>query len=355
MGTCREFPNMRLNFLKTHPRLDVLAAVGFRSCVILSASLEIVQKHLDADRDEIFYCCEFVDIDENTRAVSKPGAGNGSLHAAKNLLCVAGERGIIKILDLNGGRLDGHLKGHTGAIYDLKCVGNIIISCSEDSTIRLWNVHNYECVGVVGGIFGHRDHVLSVDVNHQRRLMVSTGTDATIKQWELDFDALCTGETPGHVFLQVPLQNFTNVHKSAITGVKYYGDLILSLCNNTISAVYNNSDLSKLINGNQNFGLKKESPVFIGSISFYGDCKRFSVLDHVLIGISTAGDIYLFDLQNLSVEKTPYIIETRLGKAEDFVVIGDHIYITTGGSIHRLAVDILRFDGSGEPGPCPTQ
>lgn len=443
MNLHKDFPNMKLDCLKAHPSLDIFAAVGFRSCIILSPDLEIIQRHLDSNRDEKFYCCEFADVissdaqNEACRrcddcAFASPAGGAASTcstdspdtrtrediasgmkqnaHIKKdssenimedsgetqstrdtedpskrrrrkrNLLCLGGESGIIKILDLGVGLLDGFLRGHTGAVYDMLSCGNILITSSEDSTVRLWSLENYECLGVLGGMFGHKDHVLSIDLSYGKDLLVSVGTDSAIKQWQIDIEALsarcprageyheqagskdakpcriCADEHIRHaavqdphcvpsdyLFLQKPQQNFVNVHKSTITKVRYYGDLILSLCNSIISAIYNNKNLEELCQGS-NFELSKDHPIFMGSIDLYGNCKTFTVVKHMLVGISTGGDIYFFDLRDIGVEKTPFIIESKLPAAEDFAIVDDYIYITTGKSIHKLKFDTSRFN-----------
>lgn len=204
---------------------------------------------------------------------------------------------------------------------------------------------------MLGGLAGHRDHVLSIDVDYQQRRVVSAGTDATIKQWAADLRAPGGCAPAGPTLIHKPAQSFTNVHRSTITKVAYYGDIILALCNNTVSAIYSNADLEKLDElGKENLGTRflPGNPVFIGSVDFYGDCKTFTVAGHVLLGLSSNGDIYLYDLRSLSEETTPYIIETRLAHAEDFVLVEDHIYISTGGAIHRLPLDMSRFNDAGE-------
>ena len=47
--------------------------------------------------------------------------------------------------------------GHTGAVRCLDLVGNVIVSGSDDKTIRMWNIETSECFKV---IVGHTDSVL---------------------------------------------------------------------------------------------------------------------------------------------------------------------------------------------------
>lgn len=48
------------------------------------------------------------------------GAIEAGRSSVRNLLLVAGESGIIKVLDLQRGRIVGYLRGHTGAVHGLK-------------------------------------------------------------------------------------------------------------------------------------------------------------------------------------------------------------------------------------------
>ncbi|KAI4292779.1 polycomb protein EED [Pancytospora philotis] len=387
MAITKTLQNMWLGSMKAHRELGIIAAVGSRSCVVLSLELEIVQRYLDANKNEKFYCCAFADvgtggpagksvesrpasvhtysaasgteciIPENERgsvqtAASSPSsasADSASAHsyedaAVKNLLCVAGETGIIKILNLNSGLVEGYLKGHTGCVYDLKVVGSTVVSCSEDSTIRLWDIRTYSPIGVIGGLMSHRDHILSIDVHHSRALIASTGTDSTIKQWRVSLEPNSSG---AESFYHKPSQNFTGIHRSAITKVLYYGDIVLSLCNNTVLAIYNNMDLDKLAEpllSQRGMQLAGDQPLYIGKISFPKSCKTIAIERHILAGISREGDIYLYDLRRLSRAETPLIVETRLARAEDFLLLSDRIYVTTGGELHSMALDVQRIE-----------
>ena len=67
---------------------------------IAEGDIELRQVYVDNDRDESFFCCAW------------------SRRADAPLLCVAGTRGIAKIVDCADGRLDCALVGHGNAIND---------------------------------------------------------------------------------------------------------------------------------------------------------------------------------------------------------------------------------------------
>lgn len=325
MVLSRDFPNLKLDHLKYLEDYGVVAAFGSRTCVILNDELGIVQRYLDSNRAERFYCCELVENVQESRA----------------LVCLAGETGVIKVVDPRKGLLFGFMRGHTGAIYCLRAFGSFLVSCSEDSTIRLWDVSSMACIGVCGGLFGHKDRVLSVDAMPDGSVIVSAGTDCAIKQWEAREFVHQYLSSGSYAFNHSPLLSFSGIHKCPITRVRYYGSMIVSLNNSVISVVSSNIQMHAIQTEHR---LLKNDPVFVGNIDLCGDCKTFDIVGHILLGLSSKGDIYIFDLRNIAKERTPLIVELRLGPAEDFACSGGSLYIASSGSIHKVAIDLSRFE-----------
>ena len=326
MTNTKEFPNLKLEHLRSHKKFEILVAFGLRTILVLDKELNILCRYLDSNKLEKFLCSDFFECAiENFCSVNS------------FFLIIGGESGIIKIIDLKECKLVTFLKGHTGAIYDLKIVNNHIVSCGEDSTIRIWDLKTLECVAVCGGVAGHKDHVLSVDATPDLSLVVSSGTDCIINQWK--FSKSLASES--FIFNHEPFTTFNNVHKCAITKVKYWGNLILSLSNNIISVVHNNLNIDGI---KEKFFLDKNDPILVGSIEFFGNCKKFEVCGHMVIGISTNADVYIFDLRNIIKEKTPYLVSTNFNSAEDITILNKSFYITSGCSIHKFDVDLDHFN-----------
>lgn len=87
------------------------------------------------------------------------------------------------------------------------------------------------------------------------------------------------------------------------------------LYNNKVAAIYSNVDLKRLqqlVNEGLGTSFLPDNPVFFGSVDFHGGCKTFTVADHVLLGLGSAGDIYMYGLRSLSEETTSYRIEARV-------------------------------------------
>lgn len=313
----KEFRNLKLEHLRCLKEPGIIAAFGYRTCIIMNDRLEILCRFIDANKDEKYYCGEFFESKLNN--FCSPN---------KYFLALGGESGVIKILDIQEGTLATFLNGHTGAIFDIKVFGGCIASGGEDSSVRIWDLESLKCINVCGGIFGHRDHVLSIDVLFDGSMIVSSGTDCMIKQWKID------GLNKKYLYYE-PFTSFGNIHRCPISKVKYYGNMIVSLSNNAASMIFNNRER---IDDSLNFN--KNDPVFIGSIDLLNNCKTFDILDHTLLGMGSNGDMYIFDLRNIVEESTPFLMSTNVGTAEDFTFMNGFLYISSGNIIHKVSFDL---------------
>lgn len=188
--------------------------------------LELRQVYVDNDRDESFFCCAW------------------SRRADSPLLCIAGTRGIAKIVDCADGRLDCALVGHGNAINDCcfhSVDDSLLLTASKDESIRLWNARTCVCVAVFAGDRGHRDEVLSVDCHLSGSCCLSSGMDNTIKVWQLDSEAVSSACERSHtnpqpanhrpfetVFEQFPAFSTARVHANYVDCARWVGSLIVS-------------------------------------------------------------------------------------------------------------------------------
>lgn len=197
------------------------------------------------------------------------------------------------------------------------------------------------CIGVCGGLSGHKDRVLSVDIMHDRSAIVSAGTDCVIKQWELQQYISRYLDDGSYIFNHSPLLSLSGIHKCPINRVRYYGNMIVSLSNSVISVVSNNIRRHAI---QEDYKLLESDPVFVGKIDLYNDCKTFDIAGHVLLGLGSKGDVYVFDLRNIAKEKMPFVVESHLECAEDFVYFDGSLCITSGVSIYKMKIDLSRFE-----------
>ena len=149
------------------------------------------------------------DTDADTNAVLEQADG-------PQLLCVAGKRGIIKVIDPSRRSLLLTLSGHGDEIYDVSFSPidqSLLISASKDESIRLWNVMNATCVAIFAGHDGHRDSVLSVGWHPLGEKFVSAGMDTSIKVWSLEMHRSSISES--HKYRNKKKQIFTSGDKTA--------------------------------------------------------------------------------------------------------------------------------------------
>lgn len=102
---------------------------------------------------------------------------------------MAGLRGLIKVLNTARGSYVGVLRGHGGAVNDLQvhpADPSLMLSASQDESVRLWNLMTGQLVAMFAGQAGHRDDVLALSVHPAGRCFASAGMDNSVKLWALD-------------------------------------------------------------------------------------------------------------------------------------------------------------------------
>ena len=76
------------------------------------------------------------------------------------------------------------LTGHTQSVRSLSGYGNIIISGSYDSTVRVWDLlDNGRCKHILQG---HQDRVYSTAIDYDRKVCFSGSMDSTINIWNFE-------------------------------------------------------------------------------------------------------------------------------------------------------------------------
>jgi len=233
---CPEFYSIAFNLID--PRLaDVFAAVGRNKARIFMAydtydeeeeedrvNFVLVQEYEEEGQEEQFFACTWsVGVDGDP------------------LLCFAGIKGIIKIVNYRKERLECVLAGHGNAINDLKAhpvKHGLILSSSKDESLRIWNIQTRTVVMVLAGLEAHREEVFTADFHQSDGLrIVSGGSDHTAKIWDLEdhkelldksfqWDSDKSSSFPT-MFIQTP--SFTSdIHNHYLDCVQWYGDLLLS-------------------------------------------------------------------------------------------------------------------------------
>ncbi|RKO85214.1 WD40-repeat-containing domain protein, partial [Blyttiomyces helicus] len=75
------------------------------------------------------------------------------------------------------------LFGHTARVWDCPIVGDRVVTIAEDSTCRVWNIEEEECIACWEGHDGK--NVWSVDVDPTHAIVVTGGGDSGIRLWSL--------------------------------------------------------------------------------------------------------------------------------------------------------------------------
>lgn len=116
----------------------------------------------------------------------KPKGGIGSMAISKNYIVVGGEGGdeidialSIRIWGRNTGRHIRTLKGHASRINSIATDGNLIVSASDDETVKIWNINTGECIKTIK----HDSSVHSVAIVGDR--IISGSYYGTIKIWDI--------------------------------------------------------------------------------------------------------------------------------------------------------------------------
>jgi WD40 repeat protein len=100
----------------------------------------------------------------------------------KYLVC-GGTDEMIRIFDVKTKKSVGDLTKHTGSITCLQFVGNgFLLSGSEDNTLCIWRVHDWQCLHILGG---HKGAVNDIAVHPSGKVLLSVSRDNTIRLWNL--------------------------------------------------------------------------------------------------------------------------------------------------------------------------
>jgi polycomb protein EED len=284
-------------------------------------AMTLRQAYVDRDDEEVFYCCAFgghslgrpfgfapvqqhqqqdqdgmiLIGDSNTEPLDKSLLLKNMVDTHQldgpQLLCVAGFRGVIKVIDTVQQMLYMTLSGHGADIYDLKFSStdsSLCISASKDESVRLWNVTSGTCVGIFAGHEGHRDSVLSVAWHPLGNAIASASMDNTVKLWSLKegtnvYSALqashgmtakewnvSTKTAPTGLFFktaseQVPYFSSNKIHLNYVDCVQFVGadSLILSKSVNDCIVLWKPNLVLPVIHGRQSHAIPSNDVIVL--------------------------------------------------------------------------------------------
>lgn len=223
-SSCKlELGNIKATKIITHPTKDLHLLISKRTLTLISTIpfLQVKITIYDLEQNETFRCADF--------------AGDDNLY-----IVIGGDSGIIKVFDILNRKFLFYLKGHGNAVNSSKTHTqdtNIVFTGSSDNTIRMWDLKERKTIVVFGGIAGHRDLILSIDVSLCGKYLVSSSNDYTIKVWQIPDkcikcdkylfkDHICDKY---QIFSNpFPIFSTSKIHQSFITCVRFMGTLIIS-------------------------------------------------------------------------------------------------------------------------------
>lgn len=216
----------------------IFVTVGSNRCSVYeyitsTGSVDLIDAYMDADSSEVFYT----------------SAWTTDPHTNDPLISIAGVKGIIRTIVPFKSMYKKALNGHGGSINDLRyhpSKVSILLSSSQDYTLRLWNVNTNVCIAIIGGVEGHRDEVLSGDFNLSGTMLMSSSIDHSLKLWNINTPKITKAIEESETYtsknksFQTVLINFPefstrDIHTNYIDYVRWFGDLILSKsCENCV-------------------------------------------------------------------------------------------------------------------------
>lgn len=75
------------------------------------------------------------------------------------------------------------LWGHQNIVWSVQLAGNRVVSCSSDSTVRVWDVEAGVCTQT---LTGHDAAIYCCQYDPARNVVVSGSMDKTIRFWDLN-------------------------------------------------------------------------------------------------------------------------------------------------------------------------
>ncbi|MBE9076801.1 hypothetical protein IQ241_05740 [Romeria aff. gracilis LEGE 07310] len=105
------------------------------------------------------------------------------------ILATGGDDRLVKLWDASTGRCLRSLPGHTNTINAIAFhpQGKLLASCSQDATIRLWQLDDPHVETVPCQVLeGHQGRVWSAAFSPDGKLLVSGSEDCTLKRWNLE-------------------------------------------------------------------------------------------------------------------------------------------------------------------------
>jgi platelet-activating factor acetylhydrolase IB subunit alpha len=120
-----------------------------------------------------------------------------AFHPVFSILISASEDGSIRLWDYESGVFERTLKGHTATVNYIAIepnTGQVLASASADLTVKLWSFETFDCIRTLNG---HDHNVSCVEFLPAGDSLVTSSRDCSVKLWEVS-TGFCTKTFRGH-------------------------------------------------------------------------------------------------------------------------------------------------------------
>jgi len=240
----------------------------------------------------------------------------------KHLMVSCSDDGTVRLWNLSGGNttsrnLNTAAYGKNGfRSLALKSDGSLLAAGSTEGQILIWDMSKAEDAPMV--LVGHSSSVSSICFSEDSKTLVSTGSDGTIKLWNL------TSENTETLSVQLP----SAVHAIAFSSD---GKKLASGCHDGSIKLFNSDNLSEVSYIQQPNG----KPVY--SLAFSNDGK-------ILASGNSAGIVKLWNMNNLEAKPAELIGHTS--RVSNIRFSTDDIFLATCS--YDKTVRLWNYKVSGE-------